>query len=54
MDEESLEQALKALTSLADGKRLVGIISHVSELKNGSKIRSSSPKNVVGMVWEAV
>ena len=33
LDEESLEQALKALTSLADGKRLVGIISHVSELK---------------------
>lgn len=33
LDEESLEQALKALTGLADGKRLVGIISHVSELK---------------------
>ena len=33
LDEESLEQALKALAGLADGKRLVGIISHVSELK---------------------
>lgn len=33
LDEESLEQALKALSGLADGKRLVGIISHVSELK---------------------
>ena len=33
VDEESLEQALKALAGLADGKRLVGIISHVSELK---------------------
>ena len=33
LDEESLEQALKALNSLADGRRLVGIISHVSELK---------------------
>lgn len=27
LDEESLEQALKALAGLADGKRLVGIIS---------------------------
>lgn len=33
LDEQSLEQAIKALTSLADGERLVGIISHVSELK---------------------
>lgn len=33
LDEESLEQALKALNGLADGRRLVGIISHVSELK---------------------
>ncbi len=33
LDEESLQQAIKALMSLADGKRLVGIISHVRELK---------------------
>ncbi len=33
LDEEALEQALKALSGLADGNRLVGIISHVSELK---------------------
>ncbi len=33
LDEESLAAAMKALTSLADGNRLVGIISHVSELK---------------------
>lgn len=33
LDEESLSQAMKALSSLADGQRLVGIISHVSELK---------------------
>ncbi len=33
LDEESLEQAMRALYSLADGKRLVGIISHVRELK---------------------
>ncbi len=33
LDEEALEQAMKALMNLADGNRLVGIISHVSELK---------------------
>ena len=33
LDEESLSQAMKALMSLADGNRLVGIISHVAELK---------------------
>lgn len=33
LDEESLNQAMKALAGLADGSRLVGIISHVSELK---------------------
>ena len=34
LDEESLDQALRALASLAEGNRLVGIISHVAELKN--------------------
>ena len=33
LDEESLGQAMKALSDLADGNRLVGIISHVAELK---------------------
>ena len=33
LDEESLEQAMKALQDLAEGNRLVGIISHVGELK---------------------
>ena len=33
LDEESLEQAIRALHSLAEGNRLVGIISHVNELK---------------------
>ena len=34
LDEESLEQAVNALVVLTQGNRLVGIISHVSELKN--------------------
>lgn len=33
LDEESLGQALRALSELSEGRRLVGIISHVSELK---------------------
>lgn len=33
LDEESLQQAIKALAELTKGDRLVGIISHVSELK---------------------
>ena len=34
LDSESLEQAVQALAVLAESKRLVGIISHVDELKN--------------------
>ena len=34
LDEESLNQAMKALNGLADGRRMVGIISHVAELKD--------------------
>lgn len=33
LDEEALNQAMKALSDLAEGNRLVGIISHVAELK---------------------
>ena len=33
LDDESLSQAMKALTGLTEGNKLVGIISHVSELK---------------------
>ena len=32
LDEETLEQAMRALNSLTEGNRLIGIISHVSEL----------------------
>ena len=53
LDAESLEQAVATLHSLVQGRRMVGIISHVPELKsridrqivvertkNGSRIRS--------------
>lgn len=33
LDAEALQQAMRALNSLAEGNRLVGIISHVAELK---------------------
>ena len=33
LDGESLESAMRALSSITDVGRLVGIISHVSELK---------------------
>lgn len=34
LDEESLHQAMKALSTLSKSNKLIGIISHVSELKN--------------------
>ncbi len=34
LDEEALGQAMKALIHLTEGNRLVGVISHVSELKD--------------------
>ena len=34
LDDESLDQAMRALSGLANGNRLVGIISHVAELRN--------------------
>ena len=33
LDEETLQQAMRALQSLTEGNRLIGIISHVSELR---------------------
>ncbi len=33
LDDETLDQAMRALSSLSDGNRLVGIISHVGELR---------------------
>lgn len=33
LDEETLQQAMRALNSLTEGNRLIGIISHVAELR---------------------
>ena len=33
LDEETLQQAMNALIGLTEGGRLVGIISHVAELR---------------------
>ncbi len=48
LDEDSLDQAMKALTGLAEGNRLVGIISHVSELKNRIDKQIVVTKNQTG------
>lgn len=41
LDEETLQQAMAALSGLAEGSRLVGIISHVAEL------REMIPKQII-------
>lgn len=52
LDEESLSQAMKALHGLADGSRMVGIISHVAELNdkidNKIVITKSRSKDGIG------
>ncbi|MBR4865391.1 MAG: SMC family ATPase [Clostridia bacterium] len=48
LDEESLRQAMRALSDLAQGNRLVGVISHVAELKDriDKKILITKEKSV--------
>ncbi len=48
LDEESLNQAMNALSGLAEGNRLVGIISHVSELKTRIDRKIVVSKDVSG------
>ena len=50
LDEEALGQAVSALTRLTDGNRLIGIISHVAELKEriGKKIIVTKEKTKNG------
>ncbi|MBQ4529523.1 MAG: AAA family ATPase [Lachnospiraceae bacterium] len=58
LDEESLKHAMKALNGLAEGQRLVGIISHVAELKERIDkkifITKSRSKDGVGSTAEIV
>ena len=48
LDTESLQQALKALTSLSDGNKLVGIISHVAEMKDKIEKQIIVKKEITG------
>jgi exonuclease SbcC len=48
LDEESISQALKALSDLTEGNRLVGIISHVAELQEKIDTRIEVTKDREG------
>lgn len=48
LDEEALQQAVKALENLSGGERLVGIISHVTELKEKIEKQIIVKKNKLG------
>lgn len=48
LDSESLEQAIASLIALTEGNRLVGIISHVSELKERIDRKITVQKSVSG------
>ena len=54
LDAESLEQAIMMLISLTSGNRLVGIISHVSELKDRIDKKVVIKKGIVGSTIELV
>lgn len=48
LDEESLEQSIRALSELSEGSRLVGIISHVAELKEKIEKQIIVTKHITG------
>ena len=48
LDEESLRQAMELLSGLAGGCRMIGIISHVGELKNRIDKKIIISKNLTG------
>jgi len=54
LDAESLEQAIMTLISLTSGNRLVGIISHVSELKDRIDKKVVIKKGIVGSTIDLV
>ena len=48
LDEKSLQQAVRTLADLSEGKRLVGIISHVGELKERIEKQIVVTKDKIG------
>lgn len=48
LDTESLQQAIAILSSLTEGQRLVGVISHVAELKESIPQKILVEKTVIG------
>ncbi|NLJ79666.1 MAG: SMC family ATPase [Firmicutes bacterium] len=54
LDDESLEQAIQTLVSLAAGDRLIGIISHVNELKERIDVQVQIEKTVTGSTLQVV
>lgn len=51
LDEDSLQQAIRVLTQLTEGNRLVGIISHVGELKEKIDTQIIVKKDKFGGSW---
>ena len=54
LDAEALERAVRILSSLAGGQRMVGVISHVEELKTQIESRIYVKKTVAGSHIEIV
>ena len=54
LDEKSLQEAIKVLNQLAGDSRLVGIISHVAELKDelNKKLIVTKSKTGSSVAWE--
>ena len=50
LDENALRQAMSLLTRLADGNRLIGVISHMPELKERITKRIVITKKTFGSV----
>ncbi|MBQ8921318.1 MAG: SMC family ATPase [Oscillospiraceae bacterium] len=48
LDEQTLRQAIQMLAKLADGTRLIGVISHVTELKNAIDSQIHITKDYTG------
>ena len=48
LDENALRQAMELLNRLADGKRLIGVISHVPEMKERIERRIVVKKRLTG------